>query len=255
MPLSTPTPAITPAPAHMHLIRALQAIDKVGPEEMELIANLPLRIEHVRENRDIVKEGDLTKHTCLLLEGFLCRYKMMSSGQRQILSFHIPGDIPDLQSLHLEQMDHSLSALTPSTVAMISHDALRAATEGSPRFTHLLWRTTLIDAARFRQWIAMVGHRTAPQRVAHLFCELFVRMRAIGLVEGDEYFVPITQGEFAEALGLSTVHINRTLRELRAAGLVEVKGQNYRVLNWKGLREAGDFDPAYLHLHDKDVGR
>ena len=140
---------------------------------------------------------------------------MTAEGKRQILSFHISGDIPDLQSLHLSVMDHSLGTLIPCKLAFIQHDDLRSLMRNHPRLGDLFWRDTLIDAAVFRQWVVNVGRRQALARMAHLLCELLVRLRAVELVEDHAFDLPVTQAELADALGISNVHVNRVLQDLR----------------------------------------
>jgi CRP-like cAMP-binding protein len=117
-----------------------------------------------------------------------------------------------------------------------------------PRITSAFWRECLIDAAIFREWVMNVGQREAYSRMAHVFCELMVRLRAVGLVEDDACDLPITQAEFADAIGTSTVHVNRVLQQMRADGLIELSGNRLYVPDWEALKKAGDFDPIYLHL-------
>ena len=155
-------------------------------------------------DQDIVREGDTPSECCLLVEGFACRYNITAGGKRQILSFHISGDIPDLQSLHLSVMDHSLGTLIPCKLAFIQHDDLRNLMRKRPRLGDLFWRDTLIDAAVFRQWMVNVGRRQSPARMAHVLCELLVRLRAVELVEDHAFDLPVTQGELADALGITT---------------------------------------------------
>ena len=163
------------------------------------------------------------------------------------MSFHIPGDIPDLQSLHLEVMDHSLATVDPSKVAFIPHEAVRTFLRAHPRIADVFWRETLIDAAVFREWVVNVGRRDAYARIAHILCEVY--MRPVDLVNGQAFEMPVTQAEIGDATGLSTVHVNRTLQELRGDGLITTP-KNGRVVieNWQGLLKAGEFDPTYLHL-------
>lgn len=177
---------------------------------------------------------------------------MTEGGRRQIMSFHIAGEIPDLQSLHLRTMDHSLSTLTSCKLAFISHQALRGLFERHPRLAGVFWRVTLIEAAIFREWVVNIGRRQAPARVAHLLCELFLRHRAVGLAKGQSFKLPITQTELADALGLSNVHVNRTLQELRAQGLIGERNHVLKILSWEGLTQLGEFDPAYLHQEPGD---
>lgn len=198
-------------------------------------------------DQDIVREGDRPWQSCLLVDGFLQRYKMLSDGKRQIMSFHVPGDIPDLESLHLQIMDHSLATVTASRVALISHDALRALTHAHPRIGDLFWRATLIDAAIFREWIVNVGSRDAHSRIAHLICELYLRLKAVGLTNGYTFEAPITQSEIGDATGLSTVHVNRSIQRLRSEGLITLEKARCTITDWDRLEEAATFDPTYLH--------
>src|SRR3954464_2502423 len=179
---------------------------------------------------------------------------MAEEGKRQIFSFHIPGDIPDLQSLHLDVMDYGLASLTACKAMFISHETVRNLMQGCPRLGDAFWRDTLIDGAVFREWMLGLGRREAYGRMAHLLCELYVRLKAVGLTNGDAYAFPLTQAEFGDALGLSTVHVNRTLQDLRGEGLITLRGGLVTVLDWERLKKAGEFDPTYLHLR-KDAGR
>jgi CRP-like cAMP-binding protein len=240
-------------PHTVALIRKLESIAPVAPEEKAAILRLPLRLKTVAADQDIVSEGDTPSECCLLVEGFACRYNVTAEGKRQILSFHISGDIPDLQSLHLSVMDHSLGTLIPCKLAFIQHDDLRTLMHDHPRLGDLFWRDTLIDAAVFRQWVVNVGRRQAPARMAHVLCELLVRLRAVELVEDHIFDLPVTQAELGDALGISNVHVNRVLQDLRGAGLISLRGKTLKVLDWEGLKTVGEFDPTYLHLVKKEA--
>jgi CRP-like cAMP-binding protein len=236
------------SPDYLRLIAQFESIAVLNAEEKAALASLPLRVRAIGENRDIVRQGDRPTECCLILEGLVCRYKMVNGGRRQILSLHFPGDLPDLQSLHLTTMDHSLGALTPTRVAFIPHEALRAIARATPSLGELFARCALIDASIFREWIANVGRRTAYERIAHLSCEIYVRMRALGLLAETSFELSMTQTEWGDATGLSTVHVNRTLRDLRRHGLIETHGKVLSIVSWERLKQAADFDPAYLHL-------
>jgi CRP-like cAMP-binding protein len=239
------------AAPHERLIRKLESITDLPEAEREALRELPLTVRMVAADSDLVSEGQRPSECCLLIEGFVCRYKILPDGGRQIFSFHIPGDMPDLQSLHLRVMDHSLGALVPSQVGMIPHSALYRLTERFPKIAAAMWRDTLIDAAIFREWLAGVGRRSAKQRIAHLFCELYVRFRSVGLGEARGFELALTQAEMGDALGLSTVHVNRVLQDLRADKVISTRGRFLQVDDWPGLVAAGDFDPTYLHLDPK----
>jgi CRP-like cAMP-binding protein len=229
------------------LIRKLESITDLTPEERQALLALPMRVQEVRADQDIVREGDRPSQCCLLLEGFAARFKHTEKGKRQIFAFHTPGDIPDVLSLQLKTMDHSLGTLTASKLAFIQHEHMRELLRQHPRLTDVFWRDTLIDSAIFREWMIGIGRRDAKTRVAHLFCEMVMRLRAVGLEQDNSVPLPLTQNEVGDALGLSTVHVNRTLQELRGENLVEWERGVLTVLDWEGLKLTGEFDPTYLH--------
>src|SRR5215217_5953341 len=181
------------------LLRRLEAIGAPTQDERDVLANLPGTTRHYEARQDIVSVGDVPSVVCLMLEGMACRYKVSADGKRQIMSFHIPGDIPDIQSLFIDVMDHSLAALTPSKMLTIPHAQMCSIIDEYPRVAHVLWRETLIDAALFREWIVM-RDRPAYVRVAHLLCEQFLRMKAVGLTQADSCHLPITQTQIGDAL-------------------------------------------------------
>jgi len=231
------------------LIRRLESIAPVSDEERQAIAALPITVRDLRADQDILRDQDRPSQCCVILEGFACRYKLLPGGRRQIVSFHIPGDIPDLQSLHLEIMDHNLGTVVPSKVAFIPHETVRLFLRAHSRIADVFWRDTLIDAAVFREWVVNVGRREAYGRIAHVLCEVYVRLRAVGLVNGQSYLMPVTQAELGDATGMSTVHVNRTLQELRRDGLISTPRSGQVVIeSWDGLQKAGEFDQTYLHL-------
>ena len=230
------------------LIRKLDSIFRLAEGEREALESLPMQIAEIKTDQDIVREGDRPSRCCLILEGFACTYQLTGEGKRQIMAFHIPGDIPDLQSLHLRVLDNGLATITRAKAGFIQHEALRDLCLRFPRITSALWRETLIDAAVFRAWMANIGRRDGLSRIAHVLCELVVRMKAVGLARDHECEFPITQTELADALGLTPVHVNRVLQDLRAAQLITLKGGVLSVLDWDRLKDVGDFDPTYLHL-------
>src|SRR5215204_2675597 len=236
-------------PAVFPLIRKLESIVSLDENERATLLNLPLQVMHLKADQDIVREGDRPTRSCALLDGFACTFKVTAEGKRQITAFHIPGDIPDLQSLHLEVLDTSLATLTRCKVGFIQHEALQDLCDRHPRIAKALWRETLIDAAIFRDWTVNVGRREAYARIAHVLCELMVRLQVVGLTQDHTVQIPITQNEFADATGLSNVHVNRVLQALRSDGLIVLRGNTFQVVDWDKLKHAGDFDPTYLHLH------
>ena len=241
--------AILASTAHSGvLVRRIRSITPLPDEDLRAIANLPIQAADFPEDRDVVREHDRPSKSCVILDGFAHSYKVTGEGKRQIISIFVAGDQPDLQSLHLKTMDCALSTMTPCKLGFIKHEDLDALCDSNRRIAKAFWRATLIDAAIAREWIVNVGQRSAPSRMAHLLCELFVRLRAVGLVNDMSCELPITQSEFADAMGLSNVHLNRTLQGLRSRGRVKLSGKRFEILNWQGLAEEGDFDPVYLHL-------
>ena len=239
-------------PTALPLIRKLETIFTLAENERAALLNLPLQVTTIRADQDIVREGDRPTRSCALLEGFASTFKVTAEGKRQITAFHIPGDIPDLQSLHLEVLDSSLGTLTPCRVGFIQHEALHEMCDHYPRIARALWRETLIDASIFREWTVNNGRREAYARIAHILCELMARLEAVGLASGHTCEIPITQNELADATGLSNVHVNRILQQLRADDLITLKGNTLKVLDWDQIRQAGQFDPTYLHLQRRD---
>jgi len=239
--------AASPQPADL-LIRALNLLVELKPGDLAALRALPLRLATCQRDEDIIRQGDRPTQCCLLLRGFLCRYKSLSAGQRQILSFHLPGDVPDLQGLYLDVMDHALLSIVASDVAFIPHEAIHEMLRERPTLTAAFWKHTLVDASIFREWLAGIGRRSALQRMAHVLCEVLFRMRVLGVAEGTRMHLPLTQAELGDALGVSAVHVNRLLQELRGDSLLTVNGRTTVVEDWPRLRALADFDPSYLHL-------
>ncbi|MCJ2098430.1 Crp/Fnr family transcriptional regulator [Methylobacterium sp. E-046] len=233
------------------LIRKLESIAPLSDAERQAIESLPVRIQNLDARQDIVRDGDQPTHCCLILDGWACRYKMLSQGKRQTLSFHIPGDIPDLQSLHIHTMDHSLATLTKAVVAFIPHESLRELTACHPGLAAAFWRDTLIDAAIFREWLTSMGRRSSFEHVAHLFCELYLKLQAVGLADDHRCPMPITQTDIADALGLTPVHVNRVLQEMRGRTLITLRSRMLVIEAWDELLQASEFDPTYLQLEKR----
>jgi CRP-like cAMP-binding protein len=196
-------------------VRKLESIVDLTSEERAALHAIPLMQRELQAGQEIVREGDRPSQACLILEGWTIRYRMVGGHRRQIFSFHIPGDTPDLLSIHLRTLDHSLATLTACRVGFIQHRTLRDLFDRHPRLSGVFWRDTLIDAAIFREWMVGMGRRKAPVRIAHLLCELYAKLEAIGMVEGNSAPLRITQETIADSLGLSSVHVNRALMTLR----------------------------------------
>jgi CRP-like cAMP-binding protein len=188
-----------------------------------------------------------------LLSGFAVRHKMVADGGRQIVSIHMKGEMVDLQNSLLGRADHGVQMLTAGRVAMIPRDEISRIAFERPPIGKAMWIDTLVDASVFREWVANVGRRDAPTRIAHLLCEFSLRLEAAGLGEQTNYELPMTQEQLADATGLTAVHVNRTLKALEAARLIERSNPRRIVIgDWRRLADAGDFESSYLHLHDSD---
>ena len=238
----------TECPSERHLlVQKLESIAPLTTEERQALLDLPMTVWSYVRGQDIVRDGDRPGECSLILEGFACRYKLLPDGRRQIMAFHTPGDMPDLQSLHIEVMDHAVGAMMPTRAAFIPHTSLRALTGRYPGLVHAFWRDTLVDAAVFREWLVAVGRRDAHERIARLVCEMLLRFKAVGLASENVFEFPATQADLADALGLSNVHVNRVLQDLRRDGLITWTRTTVTILRWKELQDRGLFDDTYLH--------
>jgi CRP-like cAMP-binding protein len=196
-------------------------------------------------NADLVRVGESPDFSTLILNGWAARYKSTEEGARQITAVHIPGDFVDLHSFLLRPMDHSVVALSSCRVAMFPHHRLRVITERHPHLTRLLWLNTLVDAALHREWLLMMRLR-AGNHLAHLICELYLRLDAVGLISNRAFEFPITQAVVADMLGISPVHVNRALQEVRARELLTWQNKIVTILKWEELKAFAQFDPTYL---------
>jgi len=213
------------------------------------LMELPFTRKSFARDAYIVREGQKATECCLLLRGFAFRQKLVSNGARQIISIHIPTEFVDLQNGLLGVADHNVQSLDRSEVAVIPRAALMELTASHPTLSRAMWVDTLIDASIFREWVVNVGRRDARARIAHLLCELALRLEKIGVGHDGRLDFPITQEQIADCTGLTAVHTNRTLQSLRRDGLIQLTAGSLRVLDWDGLREVGDFDELYLHQH------
>ena len=230
------------------LFQRLQVTTDAGSDDLLALKALPYTLRQFRMNQVVVREGDRPGECGLIVAGFCIRSKTIADGRRQILSIHIPGDLPDLQNLHIATMDHDLVALSDCTLAYIGHAAMRQLIRARPTVGDIFWRDTLLDAAVVREWIVNVGLRAAHNRLAHLIVELRERLRLIGQVSGNTFVMPLTQEQLGEAMGVTSDHTNRILRELRLQGVLELQRGTVKILNEDKLQQLAQFDGRYLHL-------
>jgi CRP-like cAMP-binding protein len=235
-------------PATDALLKRLRATAALDADDASAIEKLPIVTQRLEGGVRVVGVGDRPDACCLLINGFIVRSKANCNGSRQILSLHQSGDIPDLQSLYLHVMDHDVTTLNECLVGFIKHDTLRQLVRNRPNVAEILWRDTLVDAAIFREWILNLGGRGGPGRIAHLMLEIHTRLKLIGRVADGTFSLPMTQQQLGEAIGMTSVHVNRVLRALKRDELLDFSYGVVKILNETKLRELAGFDPLYLHL-------
>jgi len=230
------------------LLLKLRVRDVVGAEEEEVLRASVSEIREHPAGRTIVRSGTTMSASTLLVDGLVCRYKNLADGQRQIMELHVAGDFVDLHGFLLKRLDHNVGTLTPVRIALVPHDALRGITETHPHLGRMLWFSTLLDAAIHREKILSIGRRSAVARIAHIFCELLVRLRLVGLADETGYALPLTQADLADVTGLTSVHVNRMLKKLRDEKVLTFRGGRVEINDWERLQRIAEFDPTYLHL-------
>jgi len=229
------------------MMRKLETRSQLSDTDRAAILALPCREETREPGSTIVREGDRAESCCVLLSGFAYRSKVTGDGGRQIVSIQLAGEIVDLHNALLGVADHSVQMLTRGNVAFIPRSAIQELAFSLPAVGRALWLETLVDGSVYREWIMNVGRRDARTRLAHLLCELTVRLKAAGLGDGNGYHLPLTQEQLADATGLTPVHVNRMIQSLRSQQLIGGNQRSIVIEDWEGLQLAGDFNPAYLH--------
>jgi CRP-like cAMP-binding protein len=229
-------------------VRKLALHGPLSFEDREEILALPYTMRTLDPQSYTVREGDAPTSCCILLTGFAYRQKLTGDGSRQIVSLHIPGDPLDLQNLFLDIADHNVQTLTRAELAFISRDAIRELVRARPAVARSVFVTILVEASIFREWVLNVGRRDSRMRLGHLLCEFAARLEAQGLADEYGYELPMSQEQLADALGLTPVHVNRTLKSLEADGLIRRDKRFVSFPDWKRMRDFADFTERYLHL-------
>lgn len=230
------------------LLLNLESHDVVSEAEKSLLRSIITRERLFGIDEDLVVEGSRPTYSTLMLDGFAARYKVLDDGSRQITSLHIAGDFVDLHAFPLKIMDHGIVALSPCRVALAEHSNLKVITETAPHLTRLLWLDTLIDGAIHREWIVGMGRKSKKAHLAHLICELYVRLQVVAKTEGPSFYFPLSQIELADVVGISVVHLNKTLQSMRQEKLLSWANRTITILDWKRLEELAEFNPLYLNL-------
>jgi CRP-like cAMP-binding protein len=234
-------------------LQALEVHAPLSAGDRRTLLGLPYRLRKLDAGSYLVREGDLPTHCPVLVDTFAFRQKVTGQGARQILAVCIPGDPVDLQNLFLDVADHSVQLLARGTIADIPMDALQDLVLKEPAVGAALIQFTLVEASILREWVVNIGRRDARGRIAHILCEFAARLEARGLAGHDDFELPMTQEQLADATGLTPVHVNRVLKALEAEGLITRKRRNVHFSNWRALQDVGDFSRRYLHLSDQEV--
>ena len=235
-------------PDLLPVIRKLERSSALSEDDRSKLLALPGRHERVGPAQVLIRQGDPVGDCCFLVRGFAFRHKGTRCGKRQIISFHMDGDILDLQHLKLPQADHSVETLSDADLVWVGRSEIERLMKDAPNLADALWRDTLVDASIYREWILNLGRRNARSQIAHLLCELATRRSCADIGETDRFELPMTQEHIADATGMTVVHVNRTLRALTEEGAIERHSREVHVRDWARLETIADFDPAYLHL-------
>jgi len=235
------------------MVQRLEYHEKFNSSDRAALLALSFATKRVERRHFVVRERELATHSCVLLSGFAVRSKLVATGHRQISAIHITGEIVDLQNSLLTVADHSVEMLTAGRVAMIPREEITRIAFERPAVGKAMWKSTLVDASIFREWLSNIGRRDARTRIAHLLCEFSLRLEVAGLGEAGAYELPMTQEQIADSTGMTTVHVNRTIKALERDGLIErAQPRSISIGDWRKLAETGDFDSNYLHLRDDE---
>lgn len=230
------------------LLMNLERRDVLSESERVLLQKTILRERKFAKGEELVSNGDRPGYSTLLLDGLAARSTMTREGARQITALHVPGDFVDLHAFLMKTLDHSIIALSPCTVALADHGELRKITQEAPHLTRMLWLDTLITGSIHRSWIVALGRRSKTSHLAHILCELYVRLQVVNRVDNRSFYFPLSQGEMADVMGLSLVHMNRVIQTLRQEKVISWVNQVITIIDWEKLQEIAEFDPVYLNL-------
>ncbi len=236
----------------VHLTKLRKRTD-ISADEEQAIRGLVAETRTVKADQIVVRAGEVLSISLLLLDGWMARSKDLSGGERQFTELHVAGDFTDLHSFTLKHLDHDVVTLSECTYAIVPHERLQVLIKDHPRLARIYWFMTNVDAAIHREWALSLGQRSAVARMAHLFCELRARLDVVGRATGDRYEFPLTQRELADCLGLTVVHANRMVQELRRRGLIELGSRQLTVVDRRALEGVAEFDPAYLYLERRTI--
>lgn len=233
------------------LVLKLSRRDDVTQDEQVALRQIVSSTQWIAFGRDVLSPGGKTITSTFLIEGFAAQYHLLVNGRRQITALFLPGDVLDIDSEIMGQTGDGVVALTGCRVARVPHEKVRRLNQDHQHLSRLLRLMSLIEAGIHAEWLVGMGRRTAKAHMAHLFCEVCSLLEVVHLAHGHEFDFPVTQVDLGDVLGLSSVHVNRVLQELRATDLLEWQGGRMKILDWDGLRALAEFDDRYLHLHSQ----
>ena len=237
-----------PAASVNAFVNKISRVVDISQDDASALQELSGKARDVKAGKDLIGDGDEPNHVILILGGWACRYKILKNGTRQITAFMLPGDLCDMHVMLLDHMDHGIAAITEVNMALVSREQLHRLTMERPNLLRALWWSTLVDEGILRAWIVNNGRRSARERIAHLICELHKRINNIGLAEGEDFRLPLSQIEIADAVAMTPMHVNRTIEGFADSGLVKIIRGKMMVLDIAGLERIADFDESYLHV-------
>jgi CRP-like cAMP-binding protein len=229
-------------------VRKLEYGAGLSDQDRQVLDQAVRDVRQFKPRHDLILEDDSPENVHVILEGFACRYKRLPDGTRQIMAYLVPGDCCDLHVSILSKIDHTIGTLTTCKVALLPHAVIDDLTAQSRAITRALWWSTLSDQGTQREWLINMSRRPADKRLAHLLCELLVRLQAVGLATENSFVLPLTQRQLADTLAMTGVHLNRIVRQLREEGLITLKGHTITIPDVERLSQFSDFNPNYLHL-------
>ena len=236
-------------------IHHLGLIGRLSDADKEALLSIKGEIRDLKRDEDVLRDGDRPTYSVVVISGLLQRYTTSPEGKRQIHSFYLPTDTPCLEAVHIGVMDNNLGAVTQSRVGLVPFSELFRVMDTHPNLTALMWRETLVQASILRAWLMRNSQTLAHEQMAHLFCEIMTRAKAAGLAQGDTCDLPIRQEDLGDALGMTNIHVSRTLTLLRATGSVEFRSGKLTIMDWEQLVEIAQFDGSYLHLPEAGTSR
>lgn len=233
------------------LIRKLEGFVALSAADHRLLERISADARPMAAGTDLAREGEAPDGVSLIMDGMACRHKRAANGSRQIMAYLVAGDVCDLDVALLDEMDHTITTLSDCSVVRIAPETVRELMENHPQIARGLRLSTLVDEATLREWLVNVGCRSAEERIAHLLCELLLRLQFVGKATQDSFALPIKQQDLADTTGLSTVHVSRTMQSLQRQGLIALTGTTLQILDLPRLKALAGFKANYLHLGNR----